>query len=178
MVGEKNSYLRESFWITLPNGKLCKPTKEIVEQSHLRIFDKWMMMLRIKNKLNSPFEANIFSEMVSISETHPQIVFTSRHSNYAVKLEDKTYKNVLQRIFSKSLITKCRHYRCKGKPKIHCYCDINGFQKYAYFMIMTIMTHRDQQNEYKTLQIIMNLIKDKILDASIGIYKKNRNSFV
>eukprot|EP01083_Nonionella_stella_P287479 978548_1 len=146
-----------SFWVSLPNDKLCELTKEVIEQSHHEVFNKWMMILRIKNRQNSCFEASVFRDMVSISQTHPQLLFTVRHSNYAVKLEDKTYDNVLQSIFASALVVRCRRSQCHDTAKLNCYCDVTRFQTYTYYMMMVILT--EQSNASKRKDTLLRMLK-------------------
>eukprot|EP01083_Nonionella_stella_P210428 761818_1 len=145
---KENAYLTEPFWVTLPNDKLCKPTKEAIEQSHYDVFNKWMMMLRIKHQQNSDFEDNVFRDMASVSRLHVQLLFTIKYANYSVKLEDKTYEHVLQSAFASALLSKCQKKRCNGRPKLNCHCDPKLYQTYTYYMIMTILSEMDKATDH------------------------------
>eukprot|EP01083_Nonionella_stella_P004798 13991_1 len=144
---KKNSYLTEPFWLSLPNPKLCKPTKDAIEQSHYEVFNKWIMILRIKHKQNAAFEDNVFRDMAFVSQTHPQLIFTIKYCNYAVQLEDKTYDHVLQSMFACFLMMQCNRKRCYGYPKLDCHCDSNRFQTYTYCMMMAIMTEETNRKK-------------------------------
>eukprot|EP01083_Nonionella_stella_P196284 722377_1 len=142
-----DSRLSEPFWLNLPNDKVCKPTKNIIEQSHRDVFDKWIMILKIKHRRDSGFSANVFRDMAFVAQTRPQLVFTIKHSNYAVPLHDKTSNHLLYSVFASALAAKCRKTRCHGMPKLDCHCDASEFQIYTYYMIMAILSAKEEQSD-------------------------------
>eukprot|EP01083_Nonionella_stella_P210429 761820_1 len=150
-IGSKdssNSYLHltEPFWLDLPNDRLCKPSKEAIQQSHCDVLDKWMMILEIKHQQNSEFEENIFRDMALLSQIHPQLIFTIKHSNYAMPLKDKTYDHLLKSLLASSLAVRCRRKRCHGSPQLDCHCNANEFQLYTYHMLMAILRAKRKNN--------------------------------
>eukprot|EP01084_Bolivina_argentea_P263630 446280_1 len=162
----------EPFWVTVPNDKICEATQAIVQQSHLRMFDKWILRLQIKNELTLPFDHEPFKEMLLISDAHPQLLFTLLYSNYAVKLENKTYDNILQSFIGSSLSETCANNRCQGKHKLNCYCNVNQFPNYTYFMIMVIMTHKQNKHSMPEILVLteylMQIMQDPITANSIA----------
>eukprot|EP01083_Nonionella_stella_P137436 418154_1 len=152
-----DSRLSEPFWLNLPNDKVCKPTKNIIEQSHRDVFDKWIMILKIKHRRDSGFSANVFRDMAFVAQTRPQLVFTIKHSNYAVPLHDKTSNHLLYSVFASALAAKCRKTRCHGMPKLDCHCDASEFQMYTYCMIMAIL-------DAKKAEEMLAIVKEKNYD--------------
>eukprot|EP01083_Nonionella_stella_P004799 13992_1 len=144
-------HLRVPFWVTLPSDKLCKPSHDMVERSHHSVFNKWMRIFRIKQTLRSPFEENVFRDMVRLSQSHPRLLFTVRERNYVVPLKHKTCDHVLQSLVAWSLATHCRRSRCYGKPKLDCYCNANRFQRFTYNMMMTVLSDKSDS--------IINIVK-------------------
>eukprot|EP01083_Nonionella_stella_P004800 13996_1 len=176
-TNQDNAYLTEPFWLTLPNSKLCKPTMESIEASHYAVFNKWMMILQIKNAESSEFEDNIFHSMALISQRHPQLLFTIRQGNYAVKLEHKTYDNVIQSFFAFSLRSKCGMSRCHHKPKIDCFCDANEFQRYTYHMVMAMMTQHEMQQEPYITRCSKHIVRYLMqIDKEHRIFKSTKGS--
>eukprot|EP01083_Nonionella_stella_P141493 436093_1 len=176
-TNQDNAYLTEPFWLTLPNSKLCKPTMESIEASHYAVFNKWMMILQIKNAESSEFEDNIFHSMALISQRHPQLLFTIRQGNYAVKLEHKTYDNVIQSFFAFSLRSKCGMSRCHHKPKIDCFCDANEFQRYTYHMVMAMMTQHEMQQEPYITRCSKHIVRYLMqIDQEHRIFKSTKGS--
>eukprot|EP01084_Bolivina_argentea_P306872 530353_1 len=170
--GAENSYLRKGFWMDKQDKRvITKPKtilKEITENSHNIMFNKWINTFYAKYKYCSEFDAHIFGNIIKTLNEHNTLLFTIKEMNYAKPLQTKHYNNVLSSFVCWALSLNCQLQRCSNSLKINCYCKLEEFPTYVYYTIMSLIACEKEEANNHELILIKGFLRAIKLDKSIN----------
>eukprot|EP01084_Bolivina_argentea_P049513 91045_1 len=133
-----------------------KEEKQInTDAPKIDLFTQWLVQFNASYTRNIPFDLDTFQSMVNSFEIDSMAISKMKYENYMVPLNDKTYINVLKSFMCWTVTLKCTHWRCGGKSKLNCFCDINTFQLYTYSIINNLIKLKTNSN-----YIILNSLKN------------------
>ena len=144
-------------------GRLRSPDKRTIQASHYNIFSTWLTAIHAKFDNQSAFM--LFVDWRRIVDLHPLLLYTVQsgfEGYFRTKLFDKTHVDVLKSLLCWSLSLKCENPRCRPRPKIDCYCDIQQFPRFTYELMMVTIrcgyqaADEDDEPEADILQILLD----------------------